>query len=111
MQKLSTEQGFTRCSDCDVDLVDNCAEAVRHPLAKKVAVGTNMGRGCGGGRTCIFMWGFCEGTCAGSHWRTAASMMTRAGESRYWRMIVRRSPPAQPLSEHTGVLQTGRLVS
>jgi hypothetical protein len=41
--KAEYRQGFTRCSDCDVDLVDNYAEAVRHPLAKKVAVGDEYG--------------------------------------------------------------------
>jgi hypothetical protein len=41
--KAEYRQGFERCSDCDVDLVDNYAEAVRHPLAKKVAVGDEYG--------------------------------------------------------------------
>ncbi len=41
--KAEYRQGFTRCSDCDVGLVDNYAEAVRHPLAKKVAVGDEYG--------------------------------------------------------------------
>jgi hypothetical protein len=30
--------GFTRCSDCDVELVENYMETVHHPTAKKVAV-------------------------------------------------------------------------
>lgn len=29
--------GFTHCTDCDVNLVENYAEAVRNPLAKKAA--------------------------------------------------------------------------
>jgi len=37
--KAEYRQGFTRCSDCDVELVENYLEAARHPLAKKVAVG------------------------------------------------------------------------
>jgi hypothetical protein len=41
--KAEYRQGFTRCSDCDVDLVDTYAEAVRHPLAKKVAVADEYG--------------------------------------------------------------------
>src|SRR5882762_3812390 len=36
-------QGFTRCSDCDVELVENYVEAFRHPLARKVAVGDEYG--------------------------------------------------------------------
>jgi hypothetical protein len=41
--KAEYRQGFTRCSDCDVDLVNSYAEAVRHRLAKKVAVGDEYG--------------------------------------------------------------------
>jgi uncharacterized protein with PIN domain len=41
--KAEYRQGFTRCADCDVELVENYAEAVRHPLAKKVAVGDEYG--------------------------------------------------------------------
>ena len=41
--KAEYRQGFTRCADCDVDLVSNYVEAVRHPLAKKVAVGDEYG--------------------------------------------------------------------
>jgi hypothetical protein len=41
--KAEYRRGFTRCSDCDVELVENFAEAVRHPLAKKVAVGDEYG--------------------------------------------------------------------
>jgi uncharacterized protein with PIN domain len=41
--------GFTRCADCDVELAQSYVEAVRHPLAKKVAVsqkyGTRLWRG------------------------------------------------------------------
>lgn len=37
--KAEYRPGFTRCADCDVELVENYAEEVRHPLAKKVAVG------------------------------------------------------------------------
>jgi hypothetical protein len=47
--KAEYRQGFTHCVDCDVDLVENYAEVVRHPLAKKVAVsekyGTRLWRG------------------------------------------------------------------
>jgi hypothetical protein len=41
--KAEYREGFTRCSDCDVDLVDNYARAARHPLAKKLAVGDEYG--------------------------------------------------------------------
>ncbi len=41
--KAEYRQGFTRCSDCDVELVYDYAEAVRHPLAKKVEVGDEYG--------------------------------------------------------------------
>jgi hypothetical protein len=33
--KAEYRQGFTRCADCEVDLVEGYVEAVRHPLAKK----------------------------------------------------------------------------
>jgi len=36
-------QGFTRCSDCDVELIENYVDAFRHPLARKVAVGDEYG--------------------------------------------------------------------
>ena len=41
--KAEYRQGFTRCSDCDVELVGNYVEAVRHPLAKKMAMGDKYG--------------------------------------------------------------------
>lgn len=41
--KAEYRQGFTRCSDCDVELVENYAEAFRHPLAKKAAMGDKYG--------------------------------------------------------------------
>lgn len=41
--KAEYRQGFTRCSDCDVELVYDYAEAVRHSLAKKVEVGDEYG--------------------------------------------------------------------
>ncbi|MCU1315152.1 MAG: hypothetical protein JWN63_474 [Candidatus Acidoferrum typicum] len=41
--KAEYRQGFTRCADCDVGLVENYAEAFRHPLAKKVAVQDECG--------------------------------------------------------------------
>src|SRR5882762_1586099 len=41
--KAEYRQGFTRCADCAVELVDNYMEAIRHPLAKKVAVGDEYG--------------------------------------------------------------------
>jgi len=41
--KAEYRQGFTRCSDCDVGLVENYVEATRHPLAKKVEVGDEYG--------------------------------------------------------------------
>jgi hypothetical protein len=41
--KAEYRQGFTRCADCDVELVENYVEAVRNPLAKKVAVGDEYG--------------------------------------------------------------------
>src|SRR6267378_4503323 len=41
--KAEYRRGFTRCSDCEVGLVENYAEAIRHPLAKKVAVGDEYG--------------------------------------------------------------------
>jgi len=53
--KAEYRQGFTRCSDCDVELVYDYAEAVRHPLAKKVEVGTNTVRGCGMEAILIFI--------------------------------------------------------
>jgi hypothetical protein len=36
--KAEYQQGFTRCADCDVELVENYVEAARHPLAKKVTL-------------------------------------------------------------------------
>jgi hypothetical protein len=41
--KAEYRQGFTRCADCDVELVESYVEAVRHPIAKKVAVGEEYG--------------------------------------------------------------------
>jgi hypothetical protein len=41
--KAEYRQGFTRCTDCDVDLVNNYTEAARHPLSKKVAMGDEYG--------------------------------------------------------------------
>jgi hypothetical protein len=41
--KAEYRQGFTRCADCDVELVQNYTEAFRHPLAKKVAVSEKYG--------------------------------------------------------------------
>jgi len=41
--KAEYREGFTRCADCDVELVKNYVEAGRHPLAKKVAVGDDYG--------------------------------------------------------------------
>lgn len=36
--KAEYRPGFTRCADCDVELVENYAEAARHPLAKSVTL-------------------------------------------------------------------------
>ena len=36
-------QGFTRCADCDVELVESYLQAVRYPLAKKAAVPDKYG--------------------------------------------------------------------
>src|SRR5207253_9810493 len=47
--KAEYRQGFRRCADCDVELVENFAEAVRHPLAKKVAVSEKYGARLWGG--------------------------------------------------------------
>jgi hypothetical protein len=47
--KAEYRQGFTRCSDCDVELAENYVEAVRHPLAKKVAVSEEYGSRLWGG--------------------------------------------------------------
>src|SRR5712691_3235216 len=41
--KAEYRPGFTHCTDCDVELVENYVEAVRHPMAKKVAVGDEYG--------------------------------------------------------------------
>ncbi len=41
--KAEYRQGFTRCADCDVELVGDYLEAVRHPLAKKMARGDKYG--------------------------------------------------------------------
>jgi uncharacterized protein with PIN domain len=41
--KAEYRQGFTRCSDCDVQLVKSYVEAVRHPIAKKVEVPDEYG--------------------------------------------------------------------
>ena len=41
--KAEYRQGFTRCAECDVELVENYVEAARHPLSKKVAVGDEYG--------------------------------------------------------------------
>lgn len=47
--KAEYRPGFTRCADCDVELVQSYVEAVRHPLAKQAAVseeyGTRLWRG------------------------------------------------------------------
>ena len=47
--KAEYRQEFTRCADCEVELVENYVEAMRHPLAKKAAVsekyGTRLWRG------------------------------------------------------------------
>ena len=47
--KAEYRQGFRRCSDCDVELVENYVEAVRHPLAEKVAVSEKYGARLWGG--------------------------------------------------------------
>src|SRR5256885_8002568 len=36
-------QGFTRCADCDVELVESYLQALRYPLAKKAAVPDKYG--------------------------------------------------------------------
>ena len=41
--KAEYRQGFTRCADCDVELVENYMEAVRRLIAKKVVVGDEYG--------------------------------------------------------------------
>jgi len=41
--KAEYRQGFTRCSDCDVELVSDYMEAVRHPLAKKAVTSEKYG--------------------------------------------------------------------
>jgi hypothetical protein len=41
--KAEYRPGFTHCTDCDVELVENYVEAVRHPIAKKVVVGDEYG--------------------------------------------------------------------
>jgi len=41
--KAEYRQGFTRCVDCDVDLVDTYVEAIRHPVAKKLALPEKYG--------------------------------------------------------------------
>jgi hypothetical protein len=41
--KAEYRQGFMLCSDCDVALVENYAEAARHPWAKTVAMGDEYG--------------------------------------------------------------------
>jgi hypothetical protein len=52
--KAEYRQGFTRCADCDIELVEDYAEAVRHPLAKKVAVGDEYGARLWGGNDPYF---------------------------------------------------------
>jgi hypothetical protein len=47
--KAEYRPGFTRCSDCDVELVENYVEAVRHPVAKKVALSEEYGARLWGG--------------------------------------------------------------
>jgi hypothetical protein len=41
--KAEYRQGFTRCSDCEVELVESYVEAAHHPLAKRVVVGDEFG--------------------------------------------------------------------
>jgi hypothetical protein len=41
--KAEYRQGFRRCSDCDVELVDNYVEAVQHRLAKKAVASEKYG--------------------------------------------------------------------
>jgi hypothetical protein len=52
--KAEYRRGFTRCSDCDVELVENYVEAVRHPLAKKVAASEKYGTRLWGGNDPYF---------------------------------------------------------
>jgi hypothetical protein len=47
--KAEYRQGFTRCADCDVELVENYADAVRHPLAKKAVASEKYGTRLWGG--------------------------------------------------------------
>src|SRR6267154_705648 len=55
--KAEYREGFTRCADCDVELVKNYVEAGRHPLAKKVAVGDDYGALLWRGRDPHFLYG------------------------------------------------------
>jgi hypothetical protein len=41
--KAEYRPGFTRCADCDVELVENYVAAVRHPLAKKAVASEKYG--------------------------------------------------------------------
>src|SRR4029077_1092326 len=52
--KAEYRQGFTRCADCDVDLVENYAEALRHPLAKKAIASEKYGTRLWGGNDPYF---------------------------------------------------------
>jgi hypothetical protein len=52
--KAEYRQGFTRCSDCDVELVESYVEAVRHPLAKKVVASEEYGTRLWGGNDPFF---------------------------------------------------------
>src|SRR5437016_1766626 len=50
-------QGFTRCADCDVELVEGYLQAVRHPLANKAAVSDKYGaRLWHGGDPHFYVW-------------------------------------------------------
>jgi len=52
--KAEYRPGFTHCTDCDVELVENYVEAVRHPLAKKAVASEKYGMRLWSGRDPYF---------------------------------------------------------
>jgi hypothetical protein len=52
--KAEYRQGFARCADCEVELVENYVEALRHPIAKKVVASEKYGTRLWGGNDPFF---------------------------------------------------------
>jgi len=57
--KAEYRQGFTRCADCDVELVENYVEQFGIRLAKKVVAPEKYGTRLWAGNDLIFIWCYC----------------------------------------------------